>query len=181
MLQRFCAFLFFRVCGWRVVGEIPKDKKYILVFVPHTSNWDFFYGWLAVKALKLDLKVFVKDAFFIWPFNYACAWFGVLPVNRRKSTNFVGSAAAMFEQHESLVVVIAPEGTRSYQAQLKSGYYYLAKEAKLPIVLAGPNFDKKTFDILPSREPLASFDEDQEQVVQFCRQQVAKHPNNTFH
>lgn len=180
MIKRICAFIIFRLCGWSIDGQLAEEKKYLMVVVPHTSNWDFVYGWLAIKALELDLKVFVKDSFFIWPFNYACRWFGVLPVNRRESTDFVKSAAAMYGEYEELIAVITPEGTRSFQASLKSGYYHLAKQAQVPIVLAALNFSKKTFVLAPPRAALSSFELDQENVIEFCRKHQGRHPQNTF-
>lgn len=163
-----------------MIGEPPTEKKYLFVAVPHTSNWDFVYGWLAINALQLDVKIFAKDVFFIWPINYVCAWLGVMPVNRRRSTNFVDSVALMFEEHESLAALITPEGTRGYRPVLKSGYYHLSKKANVPIVIAGPNFEQKTFTIMPARGPLSTFDEDEASVIEFCRSQVGKRPYKTF-
>ena len=72
-MQRFYSFILFKILGWRKIGESPKDiKKYVLTGLPHTSNWDFLYGWLAAQALGLETKIFVKDAYFFWPLNYVC-------------------------------------------------------------------------------------------------------------
>ncbi len=180
MKRRICYFILFKLLGWRLVGEPPADKKYLFVAVPHTSNWDFVYGWLAINALDLNVKIFAKDVFFVWPLNYVCQFLGVLPVNRRKSTNFVDSVAERFEQSDSLRLLITPEGTRSYQETLKSGYYYLAKKAGIPIVVAGPNFKDKTFTILPPRPPLPNFQLDQAQVIAFCKTQYGRHPDQSF-
>lgn len=180
MKQKICRYLLFKVLGWRIVGEPPKLKKYLFVGVPHTSNWDFVYGWLAIHALGLGVSIFAKDVFFIWPLNHVCRFLGVLPVNRRKSTNFVDSVAERFEQVDELRLLLTPEGTRNFQPTLKSGYYYLAKKANIPIVVAGPNFKDKTFTILPARNPLANFSLDQEQVIEFSKTLHAKHPEKSF-
>jgi len=180
MLQKVCAFILFRLCGWQIIGTPPEEKKYLFVAVPHTSNWDFVYGWLAINALNLNVKIFAKDVFFVWPLNYLCAWLGVMPVNRRRSTNFVDSVAAMFAEYDSLAAVITPEGTRSYRPVLKSGYYHLAKKANVPIVVAGPDFAAKTFTILKAREPYPTFEEDEAEVIEFCREQVGKKPDWSF-
>lgn len=180
MKQKICKYILFKLLGWRIIGEPPKAQKYIFVGVPHTSNWDFFYGWLAIQALDLNVKIFAKDVFFIWPINHICSFLGVLPVNRRKRTNFVDSIAEKLEQADQLRLLITPEGTRAFKSTLKSGYYHLARKANVPIVLAGPNFVDKAFTILPPRMPLASFAEDQAQVIEFCKTQHAYHPKNTF-
>jgi 1-acyl-sn-glycerol-3-phosphate acyltransferase len=163
-----------------MIGDPPKEQKYIFVAVPHTSNWDFFYGWLAIQALDLNVKIFAKDIFFVWPLNYICAFLGVLPVNRRKRTNFVDSVAKKLAEADQLRLLITPEGTRTYQSTLKSGYYHLAKKANVSIVLAGPNFADKTFTIMPPRMALPTFAEDEAQVIEFCKTQRAYHPENTF-
>lgn len=180
MLQKICAFILFGLCGWRMEGQLPTEKKYLFVVVPHTSNWDFVYGWLAIKAMDLNVKIFAKDTFFIWPLNYICTWLGVMPVNRRKNSNFVDSAAAMFHDDESLAAIITPEGTRAFSPTLKSGYYYIAKKAAISLVIAGPNFKDKTFTLSPARKPLDSFDEDEAAVIEFARQLVGKRPQNSF-
>ncbi len=180
MLQKVCAFILFRLWGWTIIGQPPSEKKYLFVAVPHTSNWDFVYGWLAINALNLDVKIFAKDIFFVWPLKYVCAWLGVMPVNRRRSTNFVDSVAAMFEDSTSLAALITPEGTRGYRPVLKSGYYHLAKKANVPIVVAGPDFKDKTFTILPARKALPTFEEDEATVIEFCREQVGRHPQDSF-
>jgi 1-acyl-sn-glycerol-3-phosphate acyltransferase len=178
--QKICHYILFTLLGWRMIGEPPKELKYIFVAVPHTSNWDFLYGWLAIQALDLNVKIFAKDVFFIWPINYICSFLGVLPVNRRKRTNFVDSIAEKLEKADQLRLLITPEGTRGYQSTLKSGYYHLARKANVPIVLAGPNFADKAFTIMPPRMPLATFVEDQASVIEFCKSQHAYHPENTF-
>ena len=148
--------------------------------VPHTSNWDFVYGWLAINALDLRVKIFAKDTFFVFPLNYICKMLGVMPVNRRKRTNFVYSVAALFDEHEELHLLITPEGTRSFQPTLKSGYYHLAQKANVPIVVAGPNFQDKSFTIEEPRPPMATFEEDQADVIAFAKKQVGRHPEKSF-
>ena len=180
MIQKLCHYIFFNLLGWKLVGEVPVGDKFIFATVPHTSNWDFFYGWLLIRALDLDLTIFAKDAFFIWPLKYICKFFGVAPVNRRKSTNFVDSVARQFAESETLIAVITPEGTRSFNPQLKSGYYYLAKKANVPIVLAGPDFKAKTFTLMPPRAPMSTFEEDAEDLIAFCRNMHAHTPHYTF-
>lgn len=180
MINRLCRLVFLKLLGWRQIGEVPKEKKYLFVAIPHTSNWDFVFGWMAIRALELDVTIFVKDAYFIWPLNHICRFFGVAPVNRRERTDFVNAIAQQFENADSLAALITPEGTRKYIPDLKSGYYYLAKKARVPIVVAGPNYAQKTFSILPARKPLDSFAEDAENLLEFCRKMKAKHPENTF-
>lgn len=180
MKQKICRFIFFKLMGWRMIGEAPVDPKFILVAVPHTSNWDLIYGWLAIQTVRLDVKIFAKDSLFIWPIKYLYYAFGIVPVNRRIKMNFVDSVAQELAKTDRLRLFIAPEGTRTFMPTLKSGYYHLAKKANIPIVVAGPNFKDKTFTVMPPRQPLATFAEDQRHVIEFCKTQHAYHPKNTF-
>lgn len=181
MINKICRFIFFRVLGWRMIGEPPRDlKKYIFAGAPHTSNWDFVYGWMATRALDLEVTIFVKDAYFIWPLTYFCRFFGVAPVNRRESTNFVDSISRQFAERDHLIALITPEGTRKRVEQLKSGYYYLAKQANVPIVVAGPNYPEKSFTVLPARPALASFEQDQAQIIEFCKSMGPRIAQKTF-
>jgi len=181
MINRICRFIFFRVLGWRQIGEAPTDlKKYIFAAVPHTSNWDFIYGWMATRAMNLKVTIFVKDSYFVWPLTYFCRFFGVAPVNRRENTNFVDLIARQFKQRDQLIAMITPEGTRKRVENLKSGYYHLARQANVPIVVAGPNYAQKSFTVLPPRAALASFTEDEAQIIKFCQSMVPKIAENTF-
>jgi 1-acyl-sn-glycerol-3-phosphate acyltransferase len=180
MINRLCRLIFFKWLGWRQIGSVPTDKKYLFVALPHTSNWDFVYGWLAIRSLDLNVTIFAKDVFFVWPITYICRFFGVAPVNRRKSTNFVDSIARQYAEHDELAALITPEGTRKFQPRIKSGYYYLAKEANIPIVVAGPDYANKTFTLLPAREPFPTFEEDAAQLIEFCTTMTAKKPDYTF-
>lgn len=180
MINRLCRLIFFKWLGWRRIGEIPTEKQYLFVALPHTSNWDFIYGWLAIRSMNLNVTIFVKDVFFVWPITYFCRFFGVAPVNRRESTNFVDAIARQYEENDELAALITPEGTRKFQPNLKSGYYYLSKKANVPIVLAGPDFVKRTFTLMPARAAMATFEEDAANLIEFCESMTAYKPHNTF-
>lgn len=174
-------WVLFKLLGWRIEGELPTNlPKILFVGAPHTSNWDFLYCWLAIRSLDLDVTIFIKDIFFFWPLRYVCRYFGLAPVNRRKSTNFVDSIAKQFTEYDELYVVIAPEGTRKLQTKLKSGYYYIAKIADVPIVVAGPNYKDKIVAFQPARKALATFEEDQASIIEFCKSMYGKQPDNSF-
>ena len=177
MIQRLCAFILYRVMGWRLVGEIPwKTDRLMLVFLPHTSNWDFVVGMLLIKAEQIKLTLYGKDAFYFFPFTYCYRYLGVVPIQRNKSNNFVTQAAGVFRQDERRWVAMAPEGTRSHRSQLKSGYYYLAREANLPIFMVGPNFEDKTITLLKPRELFETFEQDAENLIAFSRKMKGKKP-----
>jgi len=179
-MQKICRFILFKLLGWKALGTIPTEKKFVLAGLPHTSNWDFLMAWIVVTALGLKMKILVKDYYHFWPLSYITSAIGILPVNRRESTNFVESIALMYQEVDELQSTIAPEGTRKFTPTLKSGYYFIAKAAGIPIVVGGPNYQKKTFTLMPAREPFPTFEEDQANLIEFCKTQCGKYPENSF-
>ena len=179
--QKICGFIAHRVLGWKLDGEVPHDlDKFLFVALPHTSNWDFVLGWLVAQGQGLELSIFAKDTFYRWPLNYACDFFGVRPINRRERTNFVDSLVEEYRQADKLVAVITPEGTRSLVETVKSGYYYIAKNADIPIVLAGADYPTKTVELTKPRMALESFEQDCADLIAFCKTKRGKHVEKSF-
>ncbi len=127
--------LILKMWGIRVSGTIPHDlKKKIYVVVPHTSNWDFPLGILINWAEKLKVNYIAKASLFKPPFGWIFKALGGIPVDRKNSTNFVRNIAEKVKNIDEVALVIAPEGTRKKVEKLKSGYYYIAKLAGIPII-----------------------------------------------
>ncbi|HAU67569.1 MAG TPA: hypothetical protein DCW52_04155 [Gammaproteobacteria bacterium] len=176
--QRFYRYILYDLMGWTIDGEIPHDERRVLVvFLPHTSNWDFVIGWLLICAEKITITIFGKDQFNFFPFNYAYRYFNVVPISRKKSQNFVKQAAAQYDDDAALWTGMAPEGTRSYQAALRSGYYHLAKEAGVQILTVGPDFRNKRILIEPLRNVEETFEQDAALLIAFSKRCVGKRPN----
>ena len=140
--------LILRLIGWRVPAELPKADRYVLIGYPHTSNMDFFIAMLAKGALGLSFRFVAKHTLFWWPLSTILRGLGGIPVDRRTSTGFIGQLVQMFEQakerDESLVVGMMPEGTRAYRDFWRSGFYYLAGEAGVPLVAGWIDYKTKT-------------------------------------
>ena len=132
-LSRFILGLF----GWKIAGELPvHEKKYIIIVAPHTSNWDFLIGVLVRGAMGFDSKFLGKKSLFKWPFGWFFRLMGGYPVDRSKSTNLVEQVVELYNEHEHFVLSIAPEGTRKNVDEWKTGFYYIAFAAKIPLVRA---------------------------------------------
>ncbi|NMG28172.1 1-acyl-sn-glycerol-3-phosphate acyltransferase [Aromatoleum evansii] len=136
------ARLLLRLAGWRVVLVPPPGPKGVVMVYPHTSNWDFPIGVLARSASGLRISYVAKDSLFRPPFGALFRWLGGIPVNRRVSTGFVGQLVRRFAESESLLIAIAPEGTRGHVPHLKSGFYHLALEAGVPLGLVLIDYDR---------------------------------------
>lgn len=123
--------------------DAPLPPKCIVVVVPHTSNWDFPLG-VSVRTLINEEIVFIaKRSLFYWPYGFIFRWLGGMPVDRSKSNNFVQSVAEMYQKRDNFKTVISPEGTRTKVDKLKSGFYYIAKTAQIPIVLCAFDWENK--------------------------------------
>ncbi len=178
MLRKFFNFLLYRLLGWRLEGELPREqKKLLMVFLPHTSNWDFFIGLMFMIAEGVQIRIFAKDQFYFFPLTYCYKALNIVPIKRDESTNFVQQAAQSYASRDELWSIITPEGTRSRVQQLRSGYYYLAKEANVPILLIGPDFKNKKFVIGPFRHVEDSFEADVVLLHEFSKSMHGKNEN----
>lgn len=135
--------------GWKVIHVPPQRPiKAVLIFYPHTSNWDFVIGILARSVLQLPAHFAAKDTVFRWPFGRLGRWLGGIPVNRREPSGLVAQLAAEFKRHESFYLVITPEGTRRRTEYLKSGFYRVTMLAQVPLGCAFIDYPRREVGIL---------------------------------
>ena len=133
----------FKINGWQVKGETPAVKKYVIIVAPHDSNWDFFLMIGAAFLFGLDIKWAGKSELFYWPYGWFFRWFGGFSVRRNKSKNTVDTCAEWFAEHEEFILIIAPEGSRNIHDAWRSGFYFIAKKAQVPLGLAFIDRGKK--------------------------------------
>ena len=150
MLKAFHSFMFHKVMGWKIVGNPPHHlPKFIMIVIPHTSWHDFPVGVFARGVMQMDIKFIGKKALFKPPHGWIFKALGGYPVDRSKSNNFVQSVADAYNSEDKLRMVIAPEGTRKQVTKLKSGFYWIAKLANIPIVPVAFDFERKEVQIMP--------------------------------
>ncbi len=144
MFRLFSKFIFW-IIGWKITGTVPgkEVKKSIFMVAPHTSNWDFPLGILTRSLIKTKVTYIMKSTMFKPPFGWFFRWMDGMPVDRSKSHNFVDAVVKLYDQHDSFHTVIAPEGTRKYIKELKSGFYYIALGAKAPIIMVRFDYGNK--------------------------------------
>lgn len=146
LFSRFCRALL-RLAGWKVVLVWPPGLKAVVIFYPHTSNWDFIVGILARYAIAIPIRFVGKDTLFRWPFGGLFRRLGGIPVNRRQSTGFVGGLIEAFGKADSLYLAIAPEGTRRKIDHWKSGFYRVALAVNVPLGLAFIDYSRREVGI----------------------------------
>ncbi len=138
-ISRFIIKLF----GWKLIGELPKDNKYVIISMPHTSMWDFIWGKFTFWGIGLTPAVFIKKELFFFPLGLLLKALGALPIDRTKSTGMVGQVIEHFNKNEKFSVCITPEGTRKRAPKLKRGFYFIAKQANVPIFFGVLDYKKK--------------------------------------
>lgn len=156
-----------RLFGWRLLGALPDQRKYVLIGAPHTSNWDFPLMLLAVMKIRMDVHWLGKSSLFRAPFGGFMQWLGGIPVDRSKSNNLVEQLVEAFQRREELVVLIPPEGTRSKVEKWKSGFYYVAAGAGVPILLGFIDFPSKQLGFGPLFYPTGDYATDLAEIQKF--------------
>lgn len=122
--------------GWRFEGGLPENPKSVVIGAPHTSNWDFIVFMAAIHAYRIDAHFLGKHTLFWWPLSVLLRALGGIPVDRSAAGGLVRQVAAEFERSETMVLVVAPEGTRKAVPHWKSGFVRLADGAGVPVVPA---------------------------------------------
>ncbi|MDO9135465.1 MAG: lysophospholipid acyltransferase family protein [Hydrogenophaga sp.] len=160
---------FLKVTGWRVEGSLPAHaSRSVLIAAPHTSNWDLPYTLMVAFALRLNIRWMGKQGIFRAPFGGVMRWLGGIPVNREQSTNLVAaSAKAIREADGPLQLIVPPEGTRSKTRYWKTGFYYIAREAQVPIVMAYMDYERKISGLGPLFEPTGDVEADMAAIKAF--------------
>ena len=168
-LLRVFSIGFLKLTGWRVEGALPAHAaKSVLIAAPHTSNWDLPYTLMVAFALRLNIRWMGKQSIFRAPFGGVMRWLGGIPVNREQSTNLVAATAkAIREADGPLQLIVPPEGTRSKTRYWKTGFYYIAREAQVPIVMAYMDYERKLSGLGPLFEPTGDVDADMATIKAF--------------
>lgn len=169
-----------KVLGWTVHPELPPEiKKCVVVMAPHTSNWDFFIGHLGFWGVyKVKAHFLMKKSFFVPPLSWILKRMGGIPVDRSKKTNLTQQIKEQFDRSAALTLVIAPEGTRSYNPDWKRGFYYIAKAANVPIVLGSIDYPSKTAKIFHVFETTDDVEADMKNIQALFKPFTGKNPQN---
>jgi len=162
--------------GWRVVGELPDQPRFVLIVAPHTSNWDFWIGVLAKLAIALDASWLGKHTIFFFPVAGILRWFGGEPVNRSTSQGKVEAAIERFRTRDQWVLAIAPEGTRKRVEKWRSGFYRVAVGAGVPILPVAFDFSRKVVDLGTLYWPTGDEDVDMRAIRGRYSAEMAKYP-----
>ena len=150
----------FGALGWRIEGDFPPQPKMVVIVAPHTSNWDFIVGILAVFAIGIRARFIAKHTLFKPPLGWLMRWFGGIPVNREAPQGMVPQAVEAIERAQSVFLAITPAGTRSSTRPWKSGFYRIAVAARVPIMPIAFDGEHKAIRLMPAFEPSGDYETD---------------------
>jgi len=170
---------FLKLSGWSVTGELPANgRKCVLIAAPHTSNWDLPYTLMVAFALRLNIYWMGKEQIFKPPFRGLMMWLGGLPVRRESANNLVAASIEALQAADGPVqLVVPPEGTRSKARYWKTGFYYIALGAKVPIVMAYMDYARKQSGLGPVFEPTGDIEADMVTIKAFYAPFKGKNPD----
>lgn len=126
-----------KLLGWKLVGRMPDVPKFVIIGVPHTSNWDAITATLAMLAAGFRYTFLIKKEWFFWPLGPIFRALGGYPVDRSKGANVVEQLTDYMEKTDKVCIGIPPEGTRSKVERYKTGYLRLAYAANVPVFICG--------------------------------------------
>ncbi|MEL6525322.1 MAG: 1-acyl-sn-glycerol-3-phosphate acyltransferase [Chloroflexota bacterium] len=149
-ILRYASKFIIWVIGWRIdpASDEPYNyPSYVMISAPHTSNWDGFFSVVAFWAADIRVATFLKQEMLDIPvIGHFLRWVGFIGIDRARPTRSIMQVVRQMRK-ESLIVVIAPEGTRQKATGWKPGFYYIAQKAKVPILLSLIDYEKKVCTI----------------------------------
>ena len=161
------ALLILVLIGWSTRGEPLAHQRCVLIGAPHTSNWDFPLMLLVVLKLKLRLFWMGKHTLFPFPFGWLMKWLGGIPINRSASHNVVNETVRQYAENDQLIILIPPEGTRSKVTRWKTGFYHIANNAEVPILLGYVDASKKEAGFADFFKPTGDLEKDMVEIRAF--------------
>jgi 1-acyl-sn-glycerol-3-phosphate acyltransferase len=161
MKKQIYAWIFKNLMGWKIVGSFDEEiKKSVLMLMPHTSWHDFYIAIICKGALGVDINWVGKKELFHFPFGFFFKSLGGVPLDRTGGLNKVESIVSIFNSKEIFRLGLSPEGTRKKVKQLKTGFYYIALQANVPIITVSLNFEKKEVDFGKPFSPTGDIESD---------------------
>lgn len=176
MFRRIAQFFAFKVFKFTLQGNFPKDPKFVIAVVPHTSNWDFIVAIGVRTYLKEPIHFVGKKELFTPLTSWFFKGLGGMPLNRKKNENVVDAITRMYREEDLFRMAIAPEGTRKKVTEWKTGFYYIAKNAGVPILPIAFDWENRVMTFHPLFNPTANWEKDFEYLQALFKGVIGKVP-----
>ena len=181
MKKRLYTFIFYKILGWKLIGTLdPSLKKCVVIVSPHTSNLDFFIALLVRGIVNVEINFVGKKELFVFPFGYYFRAVGGAPLDRSGGKNNVDATAEVFAKRETFRLSLSPEGTRKKVTELRTGFYYIALKANVPIVPVAFDYGKKEVVIGNPVTVTGNYEEDMKLILPIYKGVKGKIPERGF-
>jgi len=168
-MKKVCLFIL-KLLNYKLdVVNIPREKKYVLVFAPHTSWTDFALGKIALTAMGVKTTFLIKKEFFFFPMGIYLKYIGGYPVDRKNTKNLTDKIAQYIKESDEVAFLITPEGTRKRVETWKRGFYHIAQKANVPIALAYLDYRDRKGGIGPTFYQTGDYDADLQEIQNFYK------------
>lgn len=175
-VMRWISIVILRLIGWRLDGRAAEVQKAVLIGAPHTSNWDFPIALMICFSLRLDVYWMGKHTLFPPVLGAIMRWLGGIPVDRTQAGNLVQGTIDAFKNNDKLLVIVPPEGTRGKVTRWKTGFYYIAVGAGVPLGLGYLDFKEKIGGVGKLFYPSGNIEEDMREIRAFYAGFTGRHP-----
>jgi 1-acyl-sn-glycerol-3-phosphate acyltransferase len=176
-IRRAVARAFLRFSGWSLEGELPAARAYVLIAAPHTTNWDLLYFLACAWAFGISPSWMGKHTLFRGPLGPVTRALGGVPVYRARAGGLVAQMAEAFERNRDLVLTVPPEGTRARAAYWKSGFYQIARAARVPIAMGYLDYARRSGGVGPVLIPSDDLRGDMDAIRAFYADKRAMYPD----
>lgn len=138
-----------RLTGWTPLLAPQQGVRFVAPAAPHTANSDFWVGLFWKWATRTPVHFVGKHTLFQFPMGAFMRAVGGIPIDRRrKGGNFVAAVAEVIRRSDEIVLIVAPEGTRARADYWKTGFYYMALEAGVPLAVTALDWGRKQVGIV---------------------------------
>ncbi|MDR0544212.1 MAG: 1-acyl-sn-glycerol-3-phosphate acyltransferase [Odoribacteraceae bacterium] len=177
--MKYLARLILKLCGWKLKGDLPADKKAVIISVPHTSIYDFIFGKLSFMSAGVPSYILVKKEFFFFPLGLLLRAMRVIPVDRGNRENrMVGKLVEEFNKRDTMYLTITPEGSRKRRKRWKKGFLLVARGAGVPVYLGRIDYKEKFCTFGPRFDPSDDPDEDLRYIMSTYRDANPRYPEH---
>jgi len=113
-----------------------------------------------VFALGIEMHWMGKHTLFRPSYGWFMRLLGGLPVDRSRRQGLVEQMVDYFEKNDRFILCITPEGTRKEVTAWKTGFYFIAAGANVPIVPAKLDQQRKVVVLNPPVYPSGDVEKD---------------------
>ena len=167
-------FIFHKILGWKIVGYYKLPSKCVVIAAPHTHWIDLFLGFAIRNSTGENIRFIGKSELFFFPLNFFMEYMGGIPINRNSKTKTVDQISNLIQNSKDFKLAISPEGTRKKVYKWKSGFYYIAKKSKIPVVCISLNFKKRIVKFIKPYKLTENYDIDLKKLKNNFKDSIGK-------